>query len=271
MKSAGFMVKYEFYTQPMATVLSTPPTDLDIPAPVTKRLRSIYPYAYQTITGDTVPTSNAVLVTCIVSLRRFVASNNDTANTWVDVEMNDPDIEKKFTFRAVYELTLAGRTAADVAFLAVPVPPVVLTGTLGSVKDFTKIRDAIKALPVIAAAGIVPAHTLITPVEVKAIKDRFAIDEKYFSFNIMGPSKRLYNELIESAMVALYKATPPKKKAPVGNYDITNRASIISLFTRYNLLIDDTKVNSTPSPPPPPIPQSTHHHPGAYLPHALHR
>ena len=245
MRSARMQVKYKFVTQPMATVLSTPPTNLAAPAPITQSLRSLQPFAYQIIkSSDVAPTYNAVLVTCIVSLKRFVASNNTTANTWVDVVMNDPAVARKFTFRAVYELTFANRLdPADVAVLGVPVPPVVLTGAFSSVRDFVRIRDAIKELAPIAASGAVPAHALITPVEVKAIKDKFAINGAYFSFNIMGPSEKLYINLIESAMEALYKAENQVIAAPVGNYDITNRASIISLFTRYRVLVDDTKVS----------------------------
>ncbi|MCJ1316415.1 hypothetical protein MMC15_001736 [Xylographa vitiligo] len=238
----------------MANMRATPPTDLTTPAPVFTRLRSRKTAAYQVIESSKVArTYNAVLVTCVVSLKRFVASNKTTANTWVRVEMNDPSVERKFIFRAVYGLTFANRTVpTDVATLAVPVPPVVLTGALSSIRDFVRIRDEIKKLPVIAATATVAAHTLITPVEVKAIKKTFAIDEKYFSFNLMGPSKRLYDSLIESSMVALYKAKTQTAAAPVGNYDITNRASIISLFTRYKLLIDDTKVSPTPLPKTPP-------------------
>ncbi|MCJ1380284.1 hypothetical protein MMC17_003387 [Xylographa soralifera] len=244
MKSAGFKIQYKFITQPMRTVRTAPPTDLAVPAPVTRRLRSRHSFAYQVIkSSDVASTYNAVLVTCVVSLKRFVASNNTTANTWVGVEMKDPSVARKFIFRAVYGLTFARRTVpTDIAILGVPVPPVVLTGALSSVRDFVRIRDEIKKLPVIPAVGTVPAHTLITPVEVKAIKKQFVIDEKYFSFNIMGPNRRLYDSLIESSMVALYKAKTQTAAAPVGNYDITNRASIISLFTRYKVLIDDTKV-----------------------------
>ncbi|MCJ1397443.1 hypothetical protein MMC11_000636 [Xylographa trunciseda] len=244
MKSAGFKIRYKFVTQPLATIRSTPPTDLAVPAPIKVRLRSSDPYAYQIIkSSDVAATYNAILVTCIVSLKRFVASNKNTANTWVGVPMNDPAIVKKFTFRAVYGLTFTNRTVpTNVATVSVPVPPVVLTGALSSVRDFIRIRDEIKKLPIIPLTGTVPAHTLITPAEVKAIKKKFAIDEKYFSFDIMGPNQRLYDSLIESAMVAVYKAKTQTAAAPVGNYDITNRASIISMFTRYKYLIDDTKV-----------------------------
>ncbi|KFY95489.1 hypothetical protein V500_02756 [Pseudogymnoascus sp. VKM F-4518 (FW-2643)] len=268
-QNAGFRLVYNFKVQLMLNVNDPVPSWGDTAlfewkSENNKRQIDLYQSQCQPSTGNRF---GAACVTCHLTIERQrkvgkTTKKKGNATAFVEIEMPNAVVQKGFVVSKQYILLF--KNPADpnerASFIG-PFPKEAPTEPpLTTIKDFYLIRLALDKLEAAAleAAALNPDVTRLlikaprdlaiqgengihffypSLAEVTCLHDSLLLGGKYDwyrqNMSIVGPLKGIYHDLIGDSMSAFYESANIMTKSPdPGNYDIANRASIVTLFTR---------------------------------------
>ncbi|KAJ5661911.1 uncharacterized protein N7477_009527 [Penicillium maclennaniae] len=234
-QEAGFQIKYHFKGHFMVKVDDPFPAWTDPAFGEKVTLDNICPIEilqYQCARPPPLAPFGAVCVSCQLILTRTgklgklgVPKARKVATAHVEVVMPNSLVQKNFFLQHGYRLNFTTTNPDERA----------------TIRDFQLIRDQLDAIQKNAVATGTTWAMAATPRQWTETGSFISLYNTELKLHIMGPLRELYHDFIGDSMQAFYESNDvATEKLDPGNYDIANRASIISLFSRPSAVLPDT-------------------------------